>query len=103
MDRHTRTTSTKNDDTFRLSGTQSRAGTGPFERTLMQRFQHLMVCLTRSESDFGLIRYVAMLARLDTAMEVRFVHVLPAPRAGSPTHEHDHEIQNRSGQLERRF
>ena len=59
----------------------------------MQRFKHLMVCLTRSESDFGLIRYAAMLARLDTAMEVRFVHVLPTPRAGSPAHEHDATLQ----------
>ena len=59
----------------------------------MQRFQHLMVCLTRSESDFGLIRYAAMLARLDTAMEVRFVHVLPPPQAGSPAHEHDRALQ----------
>ena len=59
----------------------------------MQRFQHLMVCLTRSESDFGLIRYAAMLARLDTATEVRFVHVLPAPQAGSPAHEHDRALQ----------
>ncbi len=59
----------------------------------MQRFQHLMVCLTRSESDFGLIRYAAMLSRLDTAMEVRFVHVLPASQAGSPAHEHDRALQ----------
>ena len=59
----------------------------------MQRFKHLMVCLTRSESDFGLIRYAAMLARLDTAMEVRFVHVLPAPQAGSPARDHDRALQ----------
>ena len=59
----------------------------------MQRFPHLMVCLARSESDFGLIRYAAMLARLDTTMEVRFVHVLPAPQAGSPAHEHDRALQ----------
>ena len=60
----------------------------------MQRFQHLMVCLTRSESDVALIQYAAMLARLDTAMELRFVHVLPAPKAGSSAHEHDHALQD---------
>jgi SulP family sulfate permease len=59
----------------------------------MQRFKHLMVCLTRSESDFGLIRYAAMLAGLDTAMEVRFVHVLPAPQSGSPANQHDGALQ----------
>jgi len=88
-----RTTTTKNDRSFRSSGTQSRASTGPFEGTPMQRFQHLMVCLTRSKFDFGLIRYAVMLSGLDTAMEVRFVHVLPAPQAGSPAHEHDRELQ----------
>jgi nucleotide-binding universal stress UspA family protein len=52
-----------------------------------------MVCLTRLETDFGLIRYAAMLARLDTAMEVRFVHVLPTPQPGLPAHEHDGALQ----------
>jgi SulP family sulfate permease len=64
-----------------------------FKGPSMERFQHLMVCLTLSESDLGLIRYAAMLARLDTAMEVRFVHVLPAPQTGSAAHEHDRALQ----------
>ena len=49
----------------------------------MERFRHLLVGLTRSERDTDLIRYAAMLARLDTAIEVRFVHILP--RSGDPS------------------
>jgi nucleotide-binding universal stress UspA family protein len=43
----------------------------------VERFRHVMVGLRRTEQDVDLIRYAAMLARLDTAAEVRFVHVLP--------------------------
>ena len=93
MNDSSRATSTKIDQSFRSSRTQSRVSTGLFEDTAMPRFQHVMVCLTRSDSDFELIRYAAMLARLDTAMEVRFVHVLPAPQSGSPAHEHDRALQ----------
>jgi nucleotide-binding universal stress UspA family protein len=37
-----------------------------------------MVGLARTEADAGLIAHAAMVARLGTATEVRFVHVLPA-------------------------
>jgi nucleotide-binding universal stress UspA family protein len=47
----------------------------------MDRFQRLMVALTRSQRDEGLIRYAAMAARLAGAREVHFVHV-PGERAG---------------------
>ena len=53
----------------------------------MKRFRHVMVGLTRTGRDAGLIRYAAMLARLDTASEVRFVHVLPS-LAGDPQSAH---------------
>jgi nucleotide-binding universal stress UspA family protein len=43
----------------------------------MQRYQRLMVGLTCPEADGDLIRYAAMIARLDTTREIRFVHVLP--------------------------
>ena len=43
----------------------------------MERFRHVLVAVTRSERDGDLIRYAAMLARLESAVEVRFVHVLP--------------------------
>jgi sulfate permease, SulP family len=43
----------------------------------MHRFQHVMVGLPRTQADAGLIRYAAMLARLGTFEEIRFVHVLP--------------------------
>ena len=41
----------------------------------MHRYQHLMVGLARTGADADLIRYAAMVARLGTAREVRFVHV----------------------------
>jgi hypothetical protein len=50
----------------------------PTESSVVQRFRHLMVGLSRTARDAGLIRYAAMLARLDTATDVRFVHVLPS-------------------------
>lgn len=41
----------------------------------MDRFQRLMVALTRSERDESLIRYAAMAARLAGSSEVHFVHL----------------------------
>jgi nucleotide-binding universal stress UspA family protein len=54
----------------------------------VHRFRNVMVGLTRSERDSGLIRYAAMLSRLDTVVTVRFVHILPeaAPAAVAPDH-----------------
>lgn len=52
---------------------------------VMQRFRHLMVGLTDTKPDSDLIRYAAMLARCDTVVEVRFVHVLPNHE--SPAHD----------------
>ena len=48
-----------------------------------------MVGLTRTQRDTDLIRYASMLARLDTAVELRFVHVLSKGAAddGSPGHD----------------
>jgi nucleotide-binding universal stress UspA family protein len=50
----------------------------------VQRFKRLAVGLTRTATDPGLIRYAAMVARLGTAEQVRFVHVLPTGSAPSP-------------------
>jgi hypothetical protein len=36
------------------------------------RFRHVMVGLKRTQRDTDLSRYASMLARLDTAVEVRF-------------------------------
>src|SRR5262245_22712264 len=55
----------------------------------MHRVRHLMVGLTRSDADPELIRYAAMVARLGTAAEVRFVHVLTGPVGGASAPEHD--------------
>ena len=44
----------------------------------MHCYRHLMSGLARTDADAGLIRYAAMVARLGTASEVRFVHVLPS-------------------------
>ncbi|MGQ0446107.1 MAG: universal stress protein, partial [Beijerinckiaceae bacterium] len=45
-------------------------------RTNMHRYRHLMVGLSRTKTDIGLLRYAAMAARLGTVTEIRFVHVL---------------------------
>ena len=44
----------------------------------MHRCRHLLVGLARNGADEGLIRYSAMLGRLGIAVEIRFVHVMPA-------------------------
>lgn len=44
----------------------------------MHRCRHLLVALPRTDADAGLIDYATMLARRGAAVEVRFVHVLPA-------------------------
>ena len=48
----------------------------------VHRYRRLAVGLTRTATDTGLLRYAAMVARLGTAIEVRFVHVLPDGRPG---------------------
>jgi hypothetical protein len=55
----------------------------------MERFKHLMVGLTRTKRDADLIRYAAMLARLHTTIEIRFVHVLPRSGVNIDSTEHD--------------
>jgi nucleotide-binding universal stress UspA family protein len=52
----------------------------------MHRFRHLAVALSRTAGDAELVRYAAMVARLGTAAEVRFVHVLP-PEETAQDHE----------------
>jgi nucleotide-binding universal stress UspA family protein len=42
----------------------------------MHRFQHLTVALNRTAADAGLLDYAAMVVRLGTALQVRFLHVL---------------------------
>lgn len=48
----------------------------------MHRFRHLAVGLARTAADEGLIRYAAMVCRLGTVEDVRFLHVLS--RASGP-------------------
>ena len=50
----------------------------------MERFERLMIALTRSDRDRSLLRYAAMVARLAGSSEVHFVHVPPDPPSGSP-------------------
>jgi SulP family sulfate permease len=54
----------------------------------MHRYKHLMVGLARTEADAETVRYAAGVARLGTADEVRFVHVLPGADGG----EHDRAL-----------
>lgn len=55
----------------------------------MHRYRDLMVGLTRTNTDEGLIRYVSMVARLGAAKKIRFVHVLPDSAEISPEQDHD--------------
>ena len=51
----------------------------------MHRFRHLIVGLTRTAADAGMIRYAGLVAGWARPRSVRFVHVLPregdAPRS----------------------
>jgi nucleotide-binding universal stress UspA family protein len=58
-------------------------------REEMYRYRHFMVCLTCTDTDPALIRYAASVARLGSAVEVRFVHLLPAPADPQTAHDHD--------------
>lgn len=55
----------------------------------MQLFRHLLVGLTQSEADVGLLRYAAMVARLGTVRKARFVHVLPTAATAVTALSHD--------------
>ncbi len=55
----------------------------------MHRYRRLMVGLTRTETDAGLIRYAAMIAQMGTVNEIRFVHVLPDSADPLSTKDHD--------------
>ncbi len=55
----------------------------------MHRYRNLMVGLAGTDADAGLVRYAAMVVRLGTASEVRFVHVMPSSAGPSATHDHD--------------
>lgn len=59
----------------------------------MQRYKHLMVGLSRTDVDAGLLRYAAMIARLGTASEVRFVHVLPSASEPANVPDHDRTLE----------
>jgi nucleotide-binding universal stress UspA family protein len=60
------------------------------EAWTMHRFRHLLVGLARAEEDASLIRYAALLARLGTAAEVRFVHILGT----APLDSHDRALSD---------
>ena len=55
----------------------------------MNRYQNLMIGLTRTVVDEDLIRYAATLASLGTVNEIRFVHVMPDSSGHSVVAEHD--------------
>jgi nucleotide-binding universal stress UspA family protein len=60
----------------------------------MHRYRHLMVALSRTETDPPLLRYAAMVARLGTANELRFVHVIPGRAAPSPPDVHQEALRD---------
>ncbi len=55
----------------------------------MYRYRNFMVALARADEDAGLIRYATSVARLGTANEVRFVHVLgeSSGPVAAPSHD----------------
>jgi nucleotide-binding universal stress UspA family protein len=69
----------------------------------MHRYRNLMVGLTRTDADAGLIRYAAMIARLGTANAVRFVHVLPVPSPSSLAPDHDRVQQELQAAVQAHF
>jgi len=69
----------------------------------MERFRHVLVALTRTNRDAGLIRYAAMLARLDTAVEIRFVHILPQRGSQDERPQHDESLAYIEGQVAESF
>ena len=69
----------------------------------MHRYRHLMVGLTRTGTDVDLIRYAALIARLGTATEVRFVHVLPSASGTAPAPSHDEALADVQGRVRDHF
>ena len=69
----------------------------------MHRYRHLMVALARPQTDAGLIKYAAMVARLGTANEVRFVHVLPAAGSLPGGVDHDRMLAELSAAVQSHF
>lgn len=69
----------------------------------MHRYGHLAVGLARTEEDAALIRYAALVARLGTAKEVRFVHVLPRSASAAATQEHDVVLKVMQADVQRHF
>src|SRR5262245_60988746 len=69
----------------------------------MDRFQHLMVGLTRTPTDAGLAQYAALVARLGTAREVRFVHVLPNASAAGPATTYEQSVHDMQASVQPHF
>jgi nucleotide-binding universal stress UspA family protein len=69
----------------------------------MRRFRHLLVGLTRTDTDEDLLRYVAMVVRLGTATDVRFVHCAPVARPGQPVADHDAIVADLRERVARAF
>jgi nucleotide-binding universal stress UspA family protein len=67
---------------------------------LVQRNRRLMVGLSRTAADAALLSYAAMLARLGTLREARFVHVLPAAGAA---HGHDRVLAELQADVQQHF
>jgi nucleotide-binding universal stress UspA family protein len=69
----------------------------------MHRYRHLMVGLTNTDADSGLIRYAAFVAQLGTAREVRFVHVLPEPDDPATAPDHDQVLAKLDAEVRTHF
>jgi nucleotide-binding universal stress UspA family protein len=69
----------------------------------VHRYRKLMVGLARTNSDAGLIEYAAAVARLGTAEEIRFVHVVPESDEGTPAGECDRVAPELQADVSRHF
>ena len=58
----------------------------------MHRYRNLMVGLARTATDAGLIRYALMVARLGTAKEIHFVHIVPGGSATPAQQDQDRVV-----------
>ena len=65
----------------------------------MHRYRQVMVGLTGTDNDDGLISYAAMVVRMGYAQAIRFVHVF----AGSSTNDHDGKQSELRAAVQRQF
>ena len=67
----------------------------------MHRYRNFMVALAGTDEDAGLIRQATFLARLGTAKEICFVHVMAGPAGATDAPGHDEALERLKNAVER--